>query len=37
MKHNVNRKGKIYTQKDPIDNKKEENTSNKIIHKSNDK
>ena len=34
MKYNVNGKSKIYTYKDPIYNKKEQNTDSKIIHKA---
>ena len=37
MKHNVNRKSKIHTYKDPIDSRKKQNTGYKIIHKSDDK
>ena len=37
MKYDVNRKDEIYEQKDTIDNKEKQNTSKKIIHKTNDK
>lgn len=37
MKYDVNRKDEIYEQKDTIDNKEKQNTSKKIIHKTNDR